>query len=168
MAVAYPHTFSLGSHNCQVLPSMTRGLLPHVLKSIHKINLHSTQLHWVAKNSKGGVGLFKFHKRRNFFSLIKNYVLFGVISPSITLPCPFQKRPSSFLHFGQVENIHGTYLKKNFLICFSPLSPQAEQKEDDEHFANHLQMYVSRTFTKAKKSVICAEYPTSSKLYLFK
>ena len=104
-----------------------------------------------------------------FFSLKKNYMLFGVISPCITLPCPFQKGPSFFLHFGQAENIHSTYLKKkNFLICFSPLSPQAEQKEDDEHFANHLQMYVSRTFTKAKKSVICAEYPMSSKFHLSK
>ena len=54
------------------------------------------------------------------------------------------------------------------LFCFSPLSPQAEYKKDDEHFANHLQMYVSRTFTKAKKSVICAEYPMSSKFHLSK
>ena len=61
-----------------------------------------------------------------------------------------------------------TSLKKIFLICFSPLSPQAEWKEDDEHFANHLQMYVIRTFTKAKKSGICAEYPMSSKFYLSK
>ena len=51
------------------------------------------------------------------------------------------------------------YLKKNFLICFSPLSPQAEKKEDGEHFDNHLQISVSRAFTKAKKSALCAEYP---------
>ena len=38
---------------------------------------------------------------------------------------------------------------------------QAELKENDEHFANHLQMYVSKTFTKAKKSVLCAEYPSN-------
>ena len=107
--------------------------------------------------------LFKFHKKRNFFSLIKNYVLFGIISPCITFLCPFQKIHSSFLHFGQVENIHGTYLKKTFLICFSPLHPQAEEKENDEHFANHLQMYVSKTFTKAKKSVLCAEYPSNGR-----
>ena len=61
-----------------------------------------------------------------------------------------------------------TSLKKIFLICFSPLFPQAEWKEDDEHFAKHLQMYISRTFTKAKKSRICAEHPMSSKLHLSK
>ena len=58
------------------------------------------------------------------------------------------------------------YLKKNFLICFSPLSPQAEKKEDGEHFDNHLQISVSRAFTKAKKSALCAEYPVSSKSHL--
>ena len=76
---------------------------------------------------------------------------FGVISPCTILPRPFEKRPSSFLQFGQVENIHGHLFEKIFLICFSPLSPQAEQKEDYEHFASHLQIYLSRTFTKAKK-----------------
>ena len=62
----------------------------------------------------------------------------------------------------------GAYLKKNFLVCFSPLSAQAEYKENDEHFANHLQIYESRTFTKVKKSVLCAEYPMSSKFHLSK
>ena len=57
----------------------------------------------------------------------------------------------------------GTYLKR-----FGLLSPQAKQKDDDEHFANHLQIYVSRTFTKAERSVICAEYPVSSKFHLSK
>ena len=47
------------------------------------------------------------------------------------------------------------------LFCFSPLSPQAEYKKDDEHFANHLQMYLSRTFTKAKKSVIISKFHLS-------
>ena len=36
------YTLSLGSYNYQVLPLVTRGLLPHVLKSIHKIDLRST------------------------------------------------------------------------------------------------------------------------------
>ena len=105
---------------------MTRVVLPHVLESIHKIDLLSTQ-HLIVRGSKKqqrrGVGLFKFHKRRKFFSLIKNYVLFGVISPCITLSCSFQKRPSSFLHCGQVENIHGrhgTYLKKTFWFALVP------------------------------------------------
>ena len=40
-----------------------------------------------------------------------------------------------------------------------PLSPQAEQKEDDEHFANHLQIYVSKTFTKTKKICIMRRIP---------
>ena len=81
-------------------------------------------------------GVLKTQQRRgcdysNFtigenFCLKKHYLLFGVISPCITLSCPFQKRPSSFLQFYQVGNIHGTYLKKNFLNCFSPLSQQAE------------------------------------------
>ena len=46
-------------------------------------------------------------------------------------------------------------------MAFSPLSPQAEQKEYDKYFANQLQMYVSKTFTKAKKSVLYAEYPSN-------
>ena len=53
------------------------------------------------------------------------------------------------------------------MICFSPLSPQAEEKEDDEHFANHLQMYVSKTFTKAKNLYYARNtHPMSSKFYL--
>ena len=36
------HTLFLGSYNCQVLPLVTRELLPHALKSIHKIDLRST------------------------------------------------------------------------------------------------------------------------------
>ena len=60
------------------------------------------------------------------------------------LPLP---KKTSFFQFGKVENIHGPLFEKIFLVCFSPLSPQVEQKEDDENF-NHLQMYVrSRTFT---------------------
>ena len=62
---------------------------------------------------------------------MKNYLLFEVISPCVTLPCPFQKRPSSFLHFGQVENVHDTYLTLIPLFPYPhmtliPLSPQAE------------------------------------------
>ena len=53
--------------------------------------------------------------------------------------------------------MRGHLLEKNFLLCLSPLSPQTKKKEDDEHFANRLQM--CGTFTKAKISVICAEHP---------
>ena len=52
-------------------------------------------------------------------------------------------------------------------MAFSPLSPQAEQKEYDKYFANQLQMYVSKTFTKAKKSVSYAEYPSNELKILF-
>ena len=68
----------------------------------------------------------------------------------------------------QIRLWYGHLLEKIFLVCFSPLSSQAEQKEDDEHFVNHLHMYVSRTFTKARKSVICSEYTMSSKFHLSK
>ena len=57
----------------------------------------------------------------------------------------------------------GTYLKKNFLICFFPLAPQAEQKEDDKHFADHLQIY-NRIFTKAKKIRIMRRIPIELKI----
>ena len=76
---------------------------------------------------------------------------FEVISPYTILPRPFEKRPSSLLQFGQVENIHGHLIEKIFLICLSPLSPQAEQKEDNEHFVSHLQIHLSRASTKIKK-----------------
>ena len=94
------------------------------------------------------MGLFKFHKRKNLVSL-KLSSTWG----SVTLhhSCLFLPKKTFFLQFGQVENIHGHLFEKIFLICFSPLSPQAEQKEDYEHFASHLQIYLSRTFTKAKK-----------------
>ena len=81
-------------------------------------------------------------------------MLFGVILPCTILPCLFQKRPSSFFQFCQVENINmDTFWKKNFLIYFSLLSLQTEKKEDD--------MY-------QKKYVSCAKYPMSSKFQLFK
>ena len=55
------------------------------------------------KTAKEEEGLFKLHKRRNFFSLIKNYVISEIISisPCIILSCPFQKRPSSFLYLSR-------------------------------------------------------------------
>ena len=111
------------------------------------------------------MGLFKFHKRRDFLSLKK---ILSAIWSNLTLhhSCLPLPKKTCFLQFGQVKNIHGHLFEKIFLVCFSFLSPQAEQKEDDEHFANHLLMYVSRTFTKARKSVLCAEYPMSSKFHL--
>ena len=56
-------------------------------------------------------------------------MLFGVILPCTILPCLFQKRPSSFFQFCQVENINmDTFWKKNFLIYFSLLSLQTEKR----------------------------------------
>ena len=119
-----------------------------------------------SKNSKRGDGKSST-KGETFFSLIKFFkVLFG---GNLTQHHPsFPSKKTSFLQFGQVDNIHGRLFKKTFLICFSFLFPQAEQREDDEHFANYFQMYVSRTFTKTKKSVICAKQPMSSKFHLSK
>ena len=95
-------------------------------------------------------------------------MLFGLISPCTTLPCLFQKRPSSFLHFGQLVNIHGhLFEKKTSWFVLAPYAHRQSRK-DDEHFANHPQIYVSKTFTKTKISVLCAEYPVSSKFYLSK
>ena len=46
-----PYLFSLGSHNYQIIPLVARGLPPHVLESIHKIYLLSTQ-HLIVRGSK--------------------------------------------------------------------------------------------------------------------
>ena len=136
-----PYTFSLGSHNYQVLPLVTRGLLPHVLESIHKIYLLSTQ-HLIVRGSKKqqrrGWDYSNFTKGETFLVSLKQ----SAICSSLTL---HYSCLTSFLQFGQVENIRGHLFEKICLVCFSPLSPQAEQKEDDEHFDNHLWMYVSRT-----------------------
>ena len=109
---------------------------------------------------------------RNFFSLIKKYVLFWIISPCITLPCPFQKRSSSFLHFGQVEREYAWHLFLNkCLICFSPLSPQSEQKEIDEDFPNHPQMIrpLLRPLVRPKNLYYAQNtHPMSSKSHLSK
>ena len=110
MAASCPHTFSLGSHNSQVLPLVTRGILPHVLKSIHKICLHSTSLYGVLKNRKG----------ETFLVSIKLSAICGNLS--LHYSCLPLLKNTSFLQFGQVENIHRYLFDKIFLVCFSPLS----------------------------------------------
>ena len=60
-----------------------------------------------------------------------------------------------------VESIHKIYVLSTQHLIVWDSKTQAELKENDEYFANHLQMYVSKTFTKAKKSVLCAEYPSN-------
>ena len=111
------------------------------------------------------MGLFKFHKRRNLVSLKLN-AIWGYLTLHHS-PAPSRKGlfPSVWL---SIVNIHGHLFEKIFLVCFSPLSSQVEQKKDNEHFVNHFQMYVSRTFNKAKNSVIYSEYPMSSRLCLSK
>ena len=62
-------------------------------------------------------GFFKTAKEgENYSNFTK--VLFGLISPCATLPCLFQKRPSSFLQFGQVVNIWGHLFEKMFSDLF--------------------------------------------------
>ena len=50
-------------------------------------------------------------------------------------------------------------------MALSPLSTYRQSgKKDDEYFANHLQVYVSKTFTKAIKSAYAeSTHPMSSK-----
>ena len=128
---------------------MTRVLLSHIQKSLHKIYLHSTQLYGVLKNNKRADEIIE--NSQNFLSLIKNKWLFGGYLTFQHPSRPLQKRPSSFSQFNQVQNIHEQLFEKIFLICCSLLLPKAEQKEDDEQFPNHPQIYVSRTFIKTKK-----------------
>ena len=139
MAVSCPHTFSLGSHDCQVLPLVTRGLLPNALKSIHKIYLHSTQLYGFLKIGKRWDGTIQILQKEKF---VQSHKKLSVTWGNLILYHPFLSLPNqiSFFQIVQVGNIRGHLFEKRFLISFSPLSPQVEQKEDDEHFSNHLQM----------------------------
>ena len=126
MAVSYRDTFSLGSHNSQVLPLVTRGLLPHVLKSIHKICLHSTQLYGVLKNSKRGGGINQISQKEEL-SLTKTKCYLGVISPCTILVCPFQKGPLSFSLLKQRIYME-TYLKKPFWFVLVPYPHRQNRK----------------------------------------
>ena len=129
MAAPCPHTFSLGSHNSQVSPLVTRGLLLHVLnfmKSIHKICLHSTQLYGVLKNSKRGGGINQISQKEEL-SLTKTKCYLVVISPCTILVCPFQKGPLSFsLHKQRIYM--ETYLKKPFWFVLVPYPHRQNRK----------------------------------------
>ena len=57
--------------------------------------------------NKGGVGLFQFYERRNFFNSFDDQALLGVISECDPPSCTLQKRLSYHLQFGQKENIPG-------------------------------------------------------------
>ena len=82
----------------------------------------------------------------------KNSFIFPSVWASSQYPWSLIWRKKNFLIWGRVEN--GWWGR------------QEEWKEDDEHFANHVQIYVSRTSPKAKISVLCAEYPMSWKFHL--
>ena len=118
------------------------------------------------KQQRKGWDYSNFTKREIFLVSLK----LGAIWVNLTLhhSCLPLPKKFSFLQFGQVENIRRHLFEKISLVVFSLLSTQAEYKKHDEHFANHLQMYVGRTFTKAKSSVICAEWALSSKFHLSK
>ena len=86
MAVSCLHTFFLRSHNCQVLPLVTRGLLPHVLKCINKMYLHSTQWDGVLKQSRGGDGIIQISQKEKLFQSHKKLSSIWV---NLTLHHPF-------------------------------------------------------------------------------
>ena len=149
MAVSCPHKFSLGGHNSQVYPWVTTPSPPDFHEIYpQNLSLHSTQLYGVLKNSKRGGGIIQISQKEELS-------LLSAIWGNLTLdhPCLPLPKKTSFLQFVQVDNIHGHLFEKIFLVYFSPLSPQAEQKEDGEHFANHLQMYVSRTLVSRPKNL---------------
>ena len=68
-----------------------------------------------------------FTKGRNFLVSLKLSAIWcNLTFHHSCLPLP---KKTSFLQFGQVENIGRLLFEKIFLVFFSPLSPQAEQKE---------------------------------------
>ena len=90
-------------------------------------------------------GYSNFTKGEAFLVSLKLSAIWGNLA--LHHSCQPLPKKTSFLQFDQVEYMRGHLFQKIFLVCFSPLSPQAEYKEEVEHFANHPQMYVSRTFT---------------------
>ena len=109
-----PPQISLERHNSQVLPLVTRGPLPHVLKSIHKICLHSTQLYGVLKNSKGGGSITQISQEEK---------------PGTIFAGPFKKGPLSF-SLAQQRIYESTYLKKRFwfVLLFPFLHRQSRKR----------------------------------------
>ena len=107
-----PPQISLGRHNSQVLPLVTRGPLPHVLKSIHKICLHSTQLYGVLKNNKGRGGIIQISQEEK---------------PCTIFACPFKKGPLSF-SLAKQRIYESTYLKKPFWFVLFPFLHRQSRK----------------------------------------
>ena len=150
-----PHIFSWKSQLLD-FPLGIKRTHPQ-LHEIYPQNLLQISIPLVVRGSKKQQrreqDFFKFHKRTDSFSLLKNVSVIGLISPC-TPPCSSQKRSFSPLQFGQEEDTH---LKGELSDLFSPLYPQTEQKEDDGSLANYLCIYVSRTIPTAENSASCRE-----------
>ena len=108
---------------------MTRGLLPHVLESIHKIYLLSTQ-HLIVRGSKKqqrrGWDYSNFTKGGTFLVSLKLSAIWG----NLTLhhSCLLLPKNTSFLQFCQVENMRGHLFEKIILVAFSPYPHKQTRK----------------------------------------
>ena len=83
--------------------------------------------------------------------------------------CLSLSNKTSFFQFRQVENIHG-YLKKSFRFVLVPY-PHRQSTKRMMNFLliiSRCMQAVGPLLAKAKKSLICAKYPMSSKFYLLK
>ena len=76
------------------------------------------------KQQRRGWDYSNFTEGEIFLVSLKRSAIWG----NLTLhnSCLSLLKITSFLQFGQVENIQGHLFEKNFLACFNPLSPQAE------------------------------------------
>ena len=130
MAASCPHTVFLGSHigshNSWVLRLVTRGLLPNVLTSIHKICLHRTQLFGLLKTAKEGGDYSIFIKGETFLVSLKLSAIRGNITLHHScLPLP---KNTSFLQFPKQRIYVGTYLKKSFWFVLVPYPHRQSRK----------------------------------------
>ena len=148
MAASCPQTFFLDSNDFQVLPLVIRRLLPHILNLSTKFVYKVLTCMGSKKQQRRGWDYSNFTKGETSLVSLK----LSAIWNNLTLhhSCLSLPKNTSFFQFGQLENICWHSLEKIFLVCFSPLSPHAGQKEVDEHFANHLQMYVGRPLLRPK------------------
>ena len=126
MAVSCLLKFSLGSHNSKVFTlGDKRTTLPR--PEIYPQNLSKQYLVvWGSKKKqpRRGWDYSNFTKGETFLVSLKP----SAIWVNLTLHHSYLSLPkkTSFLQFGQVENIRGNLFEEIFLVCFSPLSPQAE------------------------------------------
>ena len=131
MAVSCLHTFFLRSHNCQVLPLVTRGLLPHVLKCINKMYLHSTQWDGVLKQSRGGDGIIQISQKEKLFQSHKKLSASWdnlTILPCIILLCLFQKKTFLFPSVWSSRDYTWALIWKNLSDLFQSPIPTGRVK----------------------------------------